>query len=483
MTAARSLQRRCATRSPFRPRLEYLEDRDVPATFNVTTTLDVADPADGKRSLREAITAANNLAGADVIVLPAGVCKIALIGAGEDANATGDFDITGAVTIQGAGSGATVIDGQQLDRVFDVLGSTPGSIKVILQGLTVRSAKVTGDGGGVRFGNADLVVRDAAVTGNRASAAGGGISNLSAPATGNLKLVRTTVARNVTDQNGGGINLSGSLLTVKDSTVRRNIARNGGGIDASNTTLTNSSVSGNTALVSGGGIDAGTLTVTNSTVSGNATGGSGGGIEAGTLTVTNSSVSDNTAGGSGGGILIGGLGTATLTNCTVSGNAATSFTSQGGGIVAFGTTTLTNCTVVENSAHTGGGLFRSGTVIFSVRNTIVALNLVDFTGTGPNVTGDFSSGGHNLIGDGTGGTGFGVNFDIVGTATSPIDPKLGPLANNGGLTKTMALQAGSPAIDHGDNVGAPATDQRGFARKKDGNGDGVAVVDIGAFEK
>jgi hypothetical protein len=66
-----------------------------------------------------------------------------------------------------------------------------------------------------------------------------------------------------------------------------------------------------------------------------------------------------------------------------------------------------------------------------------------------------------------------------------IDPKLGPLQNNGGRTQTYALKAGSPAIDRGDNAGIPATDQRGagFARKKDGNGDGSAVVDIGAFER
>ena len=68
---------------------------------------------------------------------------------------------------------------------------------------------------------------------------------------------------------------------------------------------------------------------------------------------------------------------------------------------------------------------------------------------------------------------------------STIDPNLGPLANNGGPTKTLALLAGSPAIDHGDNASLPPTDQRGFcfAPKKDGNFDGLAIVDIGAFEK
>ena len=178
-----------------RLRLERLEDRTTPATFNVTTTLDVIDPADGKRSLREAITAANNLAGADVIVLPAGVFKIALAGAGEDGNVTGDFDITGAVTIQGAGAARPFIDGQQLDRVFDVIGSAPSSIKVVLQGLTVRNGNVTGDGGGIRVGNADLVVRDSVVTGNRASLTGGGIST--GATQGKVTVVRTTVGRNV----------------------------------------------------------------------------------------------------------------------------------------------------------------------------------------------------------------------------------------------------------------------------------------------
>src|SRR5262245_15010671 len=135
--------------------LNSLEDRLAPATFNVTTTLDVVDPADGKRSLREAITAANNnpATEVDVIVLPAGEFKIALSnpgGTGENDNATGDFDIKGSVTIRGAGAGQTFIDGQRLDRVFDVLGTVPSSIKVVLEKLTVRNGGA-GDGGGMRM--------------------------------------------------------------------------------------------------------------------------------------------------------------------------------------------------------------------------------------------------------------------------------------------------------------------------------------------
>jgi CSLREA domain-containing protein len=149
----------------FRPRLESLEDRSVPATLNVTTTLDVVDPADGKRSLREAISAANNRPGADLIVVPAGVYQIAREGADENDNATGDFDISGPATIRGAGAGATLVEGQLLDRVFDAIGNGPLSFTLVLEDLQVRNGRATGNGGGIRVGNANLVVRDCIVAG------------------------------------------------------------------------------------------------------------------------------------------------------------------------------------------------------------------------------------------------------------------------------------------------------------------------------
>src|SRR4051812_42787084 len=91
-----------ATRSASDSAIERLESRIAPATFTVTTFVDeldggtAADPAgpDHKLSLREAISAANATAGPDIIKLKAGTYAIGLIGAGEDANATGDFDIT-----------------------------------------------------------------------------------------------------------------------------------------------------------------------------------------------------------------------------------------------------------------------------------------------------------------------------------------------------------------------------------------------------
>lgn len=110
----------------------------------------------------------------------------------------------------------------------------------------------------------------------------------------------------------------------------------------------------------------------------------------------------------------------------------------------------------------------------AVRNTIIARNTSNVGG--PDVAGEFDSGGHNLIGVlGPDATGF-VASDLRGTAASPLDPRLLPLKNNGGPTKTHALGHHSPALNAGDNTDAPPTDQRGGPRIVDG------IIDIGACE-
>jgi len=499
----------------------------------VNTTLDNLTAGDGKLTLREAIVRANIHAGADTIVLPVGVFKIALHGTGDDTNSTGDFDVIDSVTFQGAGAGATIIDGQQLDRVFDVFVTMPSSLQVVLQGLTIRNGSVAGPGGGIRISDTNLVVRDCAIIGNRASQDGGGISNADLPGTGNVRVVRTTLARNVAEGSGGGLAVEGSsVLTVIDSTFRRNIAvGTGGGLFATTATLTGSAitgnyagaysggvwietadltgctVSGNAAALAGGGIGATTGTIRNCTVDGNSAGLRGGGILGSNPTVIGSTISGNVSGANGGGIYAIGP---TIARCTVSGNTASGdgggiwdgFTNvsnstisgnsaggKGGGIAASNSGVIEGCTIVENSCTSRGGGVYVELLGTHVRNTIIALNVSAGIGglLGMDVNGTFTSDGHNLVGNGDDAIGFtnGVKGDIVGTTANQIDPKLGPLANNGGPTKTHALLAGSPAIDKGDNAGLQAADQRGagFARKKDGNGDGLSIVDIGAFER
>jgi hypothetical protein len=109
-----------------------------------------------------------------------------------------------------------------------------------------------------------------------------------------------------------------------------------------------------------------------------------------------------------------------------------------------------------------------------VKNTIIALNQAK--NFGRDVSGWFVSQGHNLVEDTKGGdakTNFGPgNGDVL-----RVNPKLAPLGDYGGPTRTHLPLPGSPAIDRGDNSGAPVADQRGVARPQG------PFVDIGAVER
>ena len=160
----------------------------------------------------------------------------------------------------------------------------------------------------------------------------------------------------------GGLFNEGSAVALIDTTVTGNRAWNAAGIGNyfyGTMTLTNSTVSGNTAMYGGGGIyNAGTMSLTNSTVSGNTSLNSGGGgiLNVRSLTLTSSTISDNTA-KLGGGILNAGseygLGVLTVTSSTVGDNTANG---AGGGIYNAGTAAITDSRVSDNTAFTGGGI-------------------------------------------------------------------------------------------------------------------------------
>ena len=170
------------------------------ATLTVTKTADTADGAcDADCSLREAIIAANADTGADTITLPAGTYTRTIAGANEDLAATGDLDIaggsaSGALTINGAGATATIIDGGDLDRVLHV--KSGGAVSI--SGVTIQNGS-GGEGGGI-YNIGTLTLTNSTVSGNTAGANGGGIYNYST-----MTITNSTVSGNTAPVSGAGI--------------------------------------------------------------------------------------------------------------------------------------------------------------------------------------------------------------------------------------------------------------------------------------
>jgi predicted outer membrane repeat protein len=285
-----------------------------------------------------------------------------------------------------------------------------------------------------------------------------------------LFLSETYFYNNQTGGNGGAlcIELNGYASIYYSQFVQNSAPYGGGGAiyNAGRAEMYWSDISSNSAYSSGGGIySSGTMTVAGSLIYGN-------------------SASNINSSGSGGGVY--NLGTASFSASTVSSN----FANYGGGIANDGSgLTLTGLTIAYNAADPGG----FGTVRFtgaggllsgpsatnaSLRNTLLAGNW---------------PGNCAIIGVFRTWTSSGNNLDDQDRCQlrglndlHNANPKLGPLQNNGGRTRTHALNSGSAAIDTGNNVYCGLTDQRGFAgpsgRQVDGNRDGVAVCDIGAYE-
>ena len=435
-------------------------------------------------TLRDAVTAINTGGGttggciavgvygtADTINVPVGTYTITGA-ANDDANLSGDLDITKAVTIIGAGAGATVIQAgtagpptpNGIDRVFHVTANVP----VTFDSLTIRNGNFAGAGGGI-WSAGVLTLNTATVTGNTVGFwdSGGGIDT-----SADITLINSTISFNTAGWEGGGFRSTGAA------------------------TLTNSTITGNTSGPNssgwGGGFSAGgALVMTNSIVSGNSAVGypknCGGFCAYGSANIINSTISGNTTAFEGGGFYV--WGPLTLDNSTVDGNWAVT----GGGFYAAGTVAVTNSTVSGNSVAQSAGAIMSLNANMTISNSTIYGNTAPFSPGG--IIAFFGNAfvNNSIIANNTGGdcgsfgisaisSGYNIDSDgscnLIGPGDLPFTAiTLPALANNGGPTMTHSLPLGNPAIGvNATCAGAQLTDQRGVARPQ-GSG-----CDSGAFE-
>ena len=255
-----------------------------------------SDGGDGI-SLREAILATNADDGvADTINIAAGTYTSLIAGTLENVAATGDFDITDDLTIIGAGTGLTFIDGGALDRVLHVLSGT-----VTISDLTIQGGQTVGADGGAGIAiaiGADLTLDTVQIRNNQTTTSSGA---------------------------GAGVNNEGTV-TIVDSTISDNLATgSGGGFYNFGTAIVDGSlIAANAASVGGGGIfqaGTGSIDLTNVTISGNQSYGNGGGIySSSTVVATNITVTDNESTGFYGGGVYASSGSFTSTNSIYAGN-------------------------------------------------------------------------------------------------------------------------------------------------------------------
>ncbi|BBO33143.1 beta strand repeat-containing protein [Lacipirellula parvula] len=391
-------------------------------------------------------------------------------------------DITGNLIIVGPGANALAIDGHNV-------GPTPNGYGGI---VSIYSEMADGDYSGVAISG--LTFRN-----GFAAESGGAIA-------GSRKLTLTSCnfVGNSAGYRGGAIVGGIGIMTLVDCLFLGNSTRTGtsyveggGAIEYGGVlNVTHSTFSGNTTGAYGGAIRSlGTATITDSSFTGNSAFGGGAiynykyGLENkpgwGVALIINSTLSGNSA--SYGGALAsefqagwGVYSTATVVNSTVDGNLAAV---RGGAIYNAGDLTITSSTLFGNSADAGAGGIDNGTPFntggTNGRGTVTLNNSIIDSAAGADVAigADFIgafAGSYNLISDGAGG--------LANTITG--DALLGPLKNNGGLTRTRAPLAGSAAINGGNPAsipgaaGLPLVDQRGagYARLLGSR------IDLGAVE-
>lgn len=278
-----------------------------------------------------------------------------------------------------------------------------------INGLTVSRGNATNSAGGIFIGPSAATVRDVVVKSSVAPGNGGGIVSFSPE----LTLDRVTLRGNAAGQQGGGIFLGVSVadsdVLIRSSAIYANEATDGAGLTADETDTT----SPQNQL---------------------------------SARVSNSTIDGNKAENDGGGALAIAGATLKLDHVTVAHNTAEVDGSGGGA---------------------GGGVAQPAGATFVVVDSIVAANTVGATGSSLQCFGSLSGAG-NMVSSPAGCSSFPAGPNVV-----PSDPRIRPLAANGGPTRTVALRAGSPAIGFAN--GCPARDQRGVKRP--------ANCDSGAFER
>lgn len=469
---------------------------------NASTGSDAGNDCTNVSSPCKTITRAINQSSAgDTISVAAGDYSAA--SNGETLPLNIDIDLT----LNGAGAASTILDAANASRVMII-----GGVTANLSGLSFQN----GNDGGVCCGGAisamaagvNLTLANDTFSNNVAAAGDGGAIGQTK---GTLTISGSTFNSNSVPNNaakpccGGAIEMDGNSSTISNSTFTNNSATGYGGAILNNSvysmTISSSTFVSNTATYGYGGAiynTNGSLYVAGSTFTGNVTtsGCCGGAISSRgssfILNISNSTFSRNNTGSNccGGAIYDTILGGLSITGSTFNGNSVggccggaldvadgqianstffgNSAGSHGGALYSYigSPIGVTNATFSNNSASVGGAVDDTTDLVgnrMTLINTIVA---------------NSPSGGNCAGGPIVPISSLQYNPNNTCGSMSVGDPKLAPLANNGGATQTMALGPGSAAIDAGSNTFCPALDQRGVTRI-------VAAdprCDIGAYE-
>jgi hypothetical protein len=366
--------------------------------------------------------------------------------------------------------------GAQVDKYSFAAGggiTNEGQLEVTNSTISANAADVPNGnpypvygGGGIDNLN-DLTVTHSTISGNGSRELGGGLFNGWTNYPASMKVSDTRITDNYSYE-GGGV-ASSSFFGFNGYAVQ-------GDIGSNRVNLTNSTISGNDAFFDGGGVGIKYLggsarwTIDHSTISGNDTYlGNGGGVSVGYQCCGPFSSFPNS-------------GSLDVLDSTISGNHANRY---GGGVMVAhnaekyaDTVNIRNSTIASNDAYDGGGgvyqdYAANGTYFgASLFSTIVGDNTL--TGGAPN---DLEEGADF---SGPGETPFELSFSLVeapgnsllsqnpaGSNLIGVDPQLGALAANGGLTKTHLPSINSPVVDQGSAPGDLTTDQRGDPRTVD----------------